>query len=158
MNVFWQEKGIAMFRAIVIVCGLAAMATAAAAEDFTATEVEDSFDNVAFAVENAILARGLVIDSISHVGDMLDRTGADVGSDRKLFAGAQVFLFCSATVSRQVMEADAHNIRHCPYGIHVYELPDAPGRVIVSHRTHDGTMAPVQDLLSGIVADALDLD
>jgi hypothetical protein len=149
-----------MFRAgtLAIALGLASLATTAPAQDFTAQEVEDSFDNVAFAVENAILARGLVIDSVSHVGDMLERTKADVGATRTLFDGAQVFLFCSAAVSRQVMEADPHNIRHCPYGIHDYTLPEAPGRVVVSHRTYDGTMAPVQELLSGIVDDALDLN
>lgn len=147
-----------MFRSLMLAAtlALAGLATAATAQDFTVREIDADIDDVLFAVENAILERGLVIDSISHVGDMLERTRADVGSDRTLFTGAQVFLFCSAAVSRQVMEADPHNIRHCPYGIHVYALPDAPGRVVVSHRTHSGSMAPVQDLLSGIVADALD--
>lgn len=131
-------------------------ASSAAAEDFTMHEVEGSFDDVAFAVESAILARGLVIDSVSRVADMLERTREDLGATATLYTGGQAFLFCSATVSRQVMEADPHNIRHCPYGINIYELPDAPGRIIISHRTHTGSMAPVQDLLAGIVAEATD--
>ena len=87
-------------------------------------EVEDTFDNVAFAVESAIIGAGLVIDHVSHTGEMLERTRADVGSDKVLFTQADVFTFCSSIVSRQVMEADLSNVQHCPYGIFVYETPD----------------------------------
>lgn len=118
-------------------------------------EIEDTFDNVAFAVESAIVGAGLVIDHVSHTGEMLERTRADVGSDKVLFTQADVFSFCSSTVSRAVMEADIQNLQHCPYGIFVYETPDKPGIVTVGHRAYDGTMAPVQDLLSGIVAEAI---
>lgn len=117
--------------------------------------VDDSFENVTFAVESAIVDAGLVIDHVSHVGAMLERTRADIGSDIPLFTEANIFTFCSATVSRQVMEADISNVQHCPYGIFVYETLDAPGSVTVGHRAYDGTMAPVNDLLTGIVRAAL---
>ena len=118
-------------------------------------EVEDSFDNVAFAIESAIVGAGLVIDHLSHTGEMLERTRADVGSDKVLFTQADVFSFCSSTVSREVMEADLANVQHCPYGIFVYETPDKPGIITVGHRAYDGSMAPVQALLSGIVKEAV---
>lgn len=121
-------------------------------------QVEDSFENVTFAVESAIVGAGLVIEHVSHVGDMLERTRADIGSDKVVFSNADVFTFCSALVSRQVMEADPANIQHCPYAIFVHESPQAPGQITVGHRAYDGTMAPVNDLLSGIVKDALGLD
>lgn len=121
-------------------------------------QVEDSFDNVTFAVESAIVGAGLVIEHVSYVGDMLERTRADIGSDKVIFSHADVFTFCSALVSRQVMEADPTNIQHCPYSIFVTEAPEAPGQVTVGHRDYGGTMAPVNDLLSGIVKDALGLD
>lgn len=121
-------------------------------------EVEDTFDNVAFAVESAIIGAGLVIDHVSHTGEMLERTRADVGSDKVLFTQADVFTFCSSIVSRQVMEADLSNVQHCPYGIFVYETPEAPGRITVGHRAYDGTMEPVEDLLHGIVVEALGLE
>ncbi|MDP2083243.1 MAG: DUF302 domain-containing protein [Pseudotabrizicola sp.] len=117
--------------------------------------VEDSFENVTFAVESAIVGAGLVIDHVSHVGSMLERTRADVGSDTSIFTEANIFTFCSATVSRAVMEADIANVQHCPYGIFVYETPGAPGTITVGHRAYDGSMAPVNDLLSGIVKGAL---
>ena len=142
---------------ILTTCLFAAPAAWAETPPVTYT-VEDSFENVAFAVESAIIGTGLVIDHVSHTGEMLERTRGDVGSDKVLFGQADIFSFCSATVSRQVMEADPSNIQHCPYGIFVFDSPDAPGKVTVGHRDYDGSMAPVNDLLSGIVKEALGLD
>ena len=85
-----------------------------AAEPIAHTHVYDgSFDDAVFSVESAILDAGLVIDHHAHTGAMLERTRADVGGE-KLFDGADVFLFCSATVSRQVMEADPALVAFCP--------------------------------------------
>lgn len=115
---------------------------------------DGSFDDAKFAVESAIVGKGLVIDHVSHVGDMLNRTGADVGSDKKVFDAADIFLFCSAVVSRQVMEADPMNIEHCPYGIFVI---DREGTVMIGHRKYpDGAMQKVEALLDEIVAEARD--
>ena len=113
---------------------------------------EGSFEDATFGVESAIVGRGLVIDYVSHVGEMLNRTGADVGSDVKLFEAADVFLFCSAVVSRRVMEADPMNIAHCPYGIFVAERD---GSVTIGHSTYpEGPMQEVQTLLADIVREA----
>ncbi|MEZ5799049.1 MAG: DUF302 domain-containing protein [Paracoccaceae bacterium] len=144
---------------IIGILAAAMMAGMAGAEEAPVTyEVEDTFDNVAFAVESAIVDAGLVVDHVSHTGEMLERTRADVGSERVLFTQADVFSFCSSTVSRAVMEADLANIQHCPYGIFVYETPEAPGKILVGHRAYGGSMAPVGALLSGIVKDALGLE
>ncbi|MDT8857757.1 DUF302 domain-containing protein [Paracoccaceae bacterium Fryx2] len=135
-----------------------ALATSAAAQDAVTWTVEDSFENITFAIESAIVGQGLVIDHVSHVGEMLERTRADVGSDRVLYTAADIFSFCSSTVSRAVMEADIANIQHCPYGIFVHETPDAPGTITVGHRAYDGSMAPVGELLTAIVKEALGQD
>lgn len=143
-----------MFRTL-IAAGLLA-ATPASAEFITRT-VDGSFDDIAFAVEIAIVGKGLVIDSVSHVGEMLERTKADVGGTQTVFEQADVFSFCSASVSRKVMEADPANIQFCPYGIAVYALPDAPGKVTVGYRSYpQGPMQEVQALLGAIVDEALD--
>lgn len=137
---------------------LAAMlaATPVLAEEPVTRIVEDDFDNVTFAVESAIVGHGLVIDHISHVGEMLERTRADIGSDVVLFTQADVFLFCSASVSRQAMEADPMNIQYCPYNIFVAERPDKPGQIVVGYHNYtDPSMAPVTELLAGIVDEAL---
>ena len=113
---------------------------------------DGSFDDASFAVESAIIGRGLVIDYVSHVGEMLNRTGGDVGSGAKIFDAANIFLFCSAVVSREVMEADPANIQHCPYGIFV---TDTDGTVMIGHRTYpEGAMQKVETLLREIAQEA----
>lgn len=127
-------------------------AGAATAEDATTYPFDGSFEDAAFAVESAIVDKGLVIDYRSHVGEMLNRTGADVGSDVKIFDNADVFLFCSAVLSRKVMEADPANIAHCPYGIFV---TDRGGQVAVGYRNlPEGPMQEVQGLLDEIAREA----
>jgi uncharacterized protein (DUF302 family) len=137
---------------------LAAAALAAALPGYAETPVvtpyAGSFDDAAFAVENAIIGQGLVIDFVSHVGEMLIRTGADVGSDTTLFKAADIFLFCSAVISREVMEADPMNIAHCPYGIFVAETEDG---VMVGRRDYpDGPMDKVEAMLDGVIAEAVE--
>ena len=113
-----------------------------------------SFEDATFAVESAIVDKGLVIDYVSHTGAMLNRTGADVGSDKKLYDAADIFLFCSAVLSRKVMEADPMNIAHCPYGIFVTDKDD---KVMVGYRNMpEGPMQEVQALLDEIVRAAID--
>ncbi len=115
---------------------------------------DGDFEDATLAVESAILDRGLVIDYVSHVGDMLNRTGADVGSEAVIFKAADIFIFCSAVLSREVMEADPLNIAHCPYGIFVAEKETG---VIVGYRSYpEGPMQKVQALLAKIVAEAVD--
>jgi uncharacterized protein (DUF302 family) len=130
------------------------MAVPAMAQEVVTQPFDGSFEDATFAVENAIVGEGLVIDFTSHVGDMLNRTGADVGSDVKIFEAADIFLFCSAQVSREVMEADPMNIAHCPYSIFV---ADQGGEVVIGHRTYpEGEMQKVEALLDGIVQSALE--
>ncbi|TJZ89954.1 DUF302 domain-containing protein [Paracoccus gahaiensis] len=114
--------------------------------------VEGTFDDISFAVEQAITNEGLVIDLTSHVGDMLARTKDDVGGSKDLFTNADIFSFCSALVSREVMEADLANIQHCPYTIFVYETADEPNKITVGHRYYSGkTMMPVNEMLTKLV-------
>ncbi len=131
---------------------LAFAAAPALAEDAIVTDYDGSFEDATFAVEAAIVNQGLVIDSTSHVGDMLNRTGQDVGSDVTLFEKADIYNFCSAVVSREVMEVDPTNIQYCPYGIFV---TDREGKVQIGYRDYpDGAMQAVEDMLAAIVAEA----
>jgi len=136
-----------------LVCALA-VSPLAAADKAVTYPFGGSFDDATFAVENAIIGRGLVIDYVSHTGEMLARTAADIGSEVELFVEADIFLFCSAQISRTVMEADPMNIAFCPYGIFV---ADQAGEVIIGYRTYpEGEMQQVQNLLDEIVQDALE--
>ncbi len=142
--------------AIIIALGIASPAVANESVTYTSN---DSFDDVVFALENAVIDKGLVIDSVSHTGEMLERTKTDVGSDVTLFINADIFSFCSAALSRKVMEADLSNIQFCPYDIFVYVAPQSPDQTIVGYRTFpDGPMKEVQVLLDSIAREAAGLE
>jgi uncharacterized protein (DUF302 family) len=124
------------------------------------------FDDVREDLKLAIEAKGLVIDYESFVNRMLERTGKDVGSTRKLYTDAQAFVFCSAALSRKTMEADPANVSLCPYSMVVYATARQPGTVRVSYKRPwrpDGSAASkaalkeVEALLDGIARKALGL-
>ncbi|GAB6043245.1 DUF302 domain-containing protein [Endothiovibrio diazotrophicus] len=128
----------------------------------TTMSYEDARDNL----QLAITGRGLVVRSVSQVGEMLERTGEDLGDTRKIYGKAEVFEFCSAVFSRKMMEADERNIAFCPFTIALYTLPAEPDKVYVSFRRPAVLASPssadalreVEDLLRGIARQALELD
>ena len=128
----------------------------AVADGLTSYTTGLSFDDVTFGLENAITNRGLLIDHVSHVGEMLERTRPDVGSDVVLFDKAEVYSFCSASLSRQVMEADPMNIMFCPYDIFVSQQTGATEVTIGFRSFPEGDMQVIQDLLDGIVKEAIE--
>lgn len=132
-----------------LVLALAFVAGSATAQEAHVSVYDGTFEDAAFELEQAITSQGLVIDLVSHVGDMLNRTGGDVGSDVVIYDNADIYIFCSAQVSRQVMEADPANLVHCPYSIYVAERE---GEVTLGYRDFpDGPMQAVEDMLGGIV-------
>lgn len=116
---------------------------------------DDVKERLVFALEN----RGLVITYTAKVGEMLDRTGRDIGTAAAIYGKAEVLTFCSASISRETMVADAVNIAHCPYAIAVYTLTDEPGRVHLAYRVPGRrgkgasavALAKVQTLLDALV-------
>lgn len=140
----------------------AGVARAAGTEIVTRTargQFEDVKERVTLAIEN----RGLVLNYTARVGDMLERTGKDIGRPRSIYAKAEVLEFCSARLSRDTMEADPRNIVFCPYAIAIYALPQEPGTVHVAYRKlgSPGAGPPakalraVDNLLDEIVREAL---
>ena len=147
-------RGLALGLAGALVWALAPLGSAAIAQGVTTYSYDGSFEDAAFALENAILGKGLVVDSISHVGDMLSRTREDVGSDVEIYDNADMYLFCSAVLSRKMMEADPLNLAHCPYGIFVMERE---GAVQIGFRDYpEGPMQEVQSFLDEIAQEAVE--
>lgn len=135
------------------------VAQGAAAQDIVSYTTDQSFDDVIFGLENAIIDEGLVVDHISHTGEMLERTRADVGSDVVIFDAADIYSFCSAKLSREVMEADWMNVMFCPYDIFVAVRHDAPDETVIGFRSYpEGEMQKIQQLLDGIARAAIGLD
>ena len=131
----------------------------ALASDTIIYEVTDqSYDDVMFGLENAILDFGLVISEHNHVGDMLERTKADLGASETIYSDADVFGFCSAPLSRAAMLEDPMNIRFCPYNIYMYQI-DERSPVIIGYDVYPkGALQDVQTLLENITRNAIGLD
>ena len=122
-------------RSLTLLAALAlATLTAAAQPVVTYSKAGAKFDDIRDNVKIAIESRGLVVDYEAQIGKMLERTGADVGSTKKLYADAQTLQFCSAKLSRKTMEAHVGNVVMCPYSIVVYATAAKPDEVFVAYR------------------------
>lgn len=152
--------------ATLIAAGLAmavALPGAALGQDLVSRTKKGTFDDVKFELTNAIVDRGLKVDHTGFIGEMLKRTGADVGSSKPLYKQAEYMTFCSAKLSRAMMEADTANIGLCPYVVFVYETVAKPGEIVVGYRVvpkrgsdaSKAAIAEIDKLLDGIVADAV---
>jgi uncharacterized protein (DUF302 family) len=125
-----------MIRTGAIALGLLAAASGVLAQSDAVVEVEarGSFEDVKQMLVLAIENRGLVVNHQSQVGEMLERTGKDLGASRRIYERAELVEFCSANLSRQVMEADPRLLAFCPFGIGIYSLPDQAGTVHLVYR------------------------
>ena len=155
-----------MFRPLVFAT-LTAFCTLAVAADpapVVTYSKKAKFEDVRDDLKTAIESKGLVIDYQSHINTMIERTGKDVGSSRKLYVDAQGFVFCSAALSRKTMEADPANVAMCPYAITVYATVQQPDTTHVAYKRpwrRDGSAASkaalkeVEALLDGIARTSL---
>ena len=129
----------------------------AKADDFvTAYETTASFGDASADLEDAIINRGYVVENHGNIGDMLKRTADAVGATRTIYRHAEFFEFCSAVVSRAMMEAEISNIAFCPLSLFVYEAEGKPGTVVVGFRrlpAGDGR-DKVNDALDAIAREA----
>ncbi len=128
------------------------------ADEVARDEASGSFDDIKDNLVAAIEGKGLVVNATSHISDMLERTGRDLGTTRKVYERAEVLEFCSASLSRKAMEADPQQIAFCPYTIAIYTLPDIKGKVFLVYR-HPPVARPglaqVDQLLESIVKEAV---
>lgn len=155
-----------MFRTFVFafLTALCSLALAADPPPVVSYSKKAKFEDVRDDLNSAIEDRGLVVDYHAFVNRMIERTGKDLGSTRKVYRDAQAFVFCSAALSRKMMEADPANAAMCPFSITVYATAQEPDRVYVAYRRPwrpDGSAASkaalneVDALLDGIARAAL---
>ena len=137
--------------------------SAMAAENYTVLfKTQGTFQEVRDSVAISIEGKGLLITHSNHIADMLERTGKDLGKTRQVYEFGEQMEFCSATVSRVMMEADPHAIVLCPYSIAVYKIPNDK-HIYVAFRKPPTSknpalkkaLADVEKLLIEIVKDAL---
>ena len=136
---------------VLVLTSSLALATDWTVRQRTAQPFADVREALTLAIEN----RGLVINYTSHIADMLARTGADLGATKKIYEKAEIIEFCSAGLSRKMMEADPHNIVLCPFAISIYTLPGDRNGTWVAYRKPQGKSAAlVEGLLKEIAAEA----
>ncbi|MDA1090061.1 MAG: DUF302 domain-containing protein [Proteobacteria bacterium] len=151
-----------VFAALLIVAGLTGSVFADSYGDLKLYNTKGNFNEVKEAVADGILNRGFVIDYHGFVGNMLKRTGKDVGSAKALYKDAEFYQFCSASLTRKAIEADPRNIGYCPYVVVVYELASTAGTVHVGYRQpgmvgsaeSKEAMATIDKLLDDIAREA----
>lgn len=134
-----------------------------AAEPYTVLfKTQGSFIEVRDAVQSSIEGKGLKINHTNLIAGMLERTGKDLGATRQVYTSGEQFEFCSAALSRAMMEADPHAIVMCPYVVSVYTVP-GDATVYLSYRKPPDSGNPalkkaldaIEKLLTGIIQDAL---
>lgn len=91
---------------------------------------EDVKEQLVFAIEQS----GLAVSNVSAVGQMLERTRADLGVSRAVHGSAEIVQFCSAATAHAATQIEPHLIALCPYSLAVYTLAGEAGRVYISHR------------------------
>jgi uncharacterized protein (DUF302 family) len=149
---------------LIALCALVCLPLSAmAAEGYTVVfKTQGTFQDVRDALQIAIEGKGLKINHTNMIADMLERTGKDLGATRQVYVDGEQFEFCSARVSREMMEADPHAIVMCPYIVSVYTVP-SDKNVYLAYRKPATSknpalkkaLADVEKLLTEIIKDAM---
>jgi uncharacterized protein (DUF302 family) len=141
-----------------------AIAQAASAEGPTVVyKARGSYDDVRDNLQIAIEGRGLLVRGVSHVADMLNRTGPDLGFAKSVYLKAEALEFCSADLSHRMVLVDPSNLTTCPLTVAVYVLTDEPDQVYVGFRRqiiagpgHEEIEAKLFALVDGIAREAIE--
>jgi len=149
---------------LLVVCALLCLPfSAQAAESYTVLfKTQGAYQDVRDNLQMAIEGNGLKITNTNKIAAMLDRTGKDIGETKVIYENSEQFEFCSATISRHMMEADPHSIVMCPYSVVVYQVP-GDKNVYLSYRKPAVTKNPalkkqlveLEKLLTEIIKDAM---
>lgn len=152
-----------MFKRRLATAALAlALPLAAAADPYAVYESGSGFETVMEGAKMAIQERGMYINNIMHMGEMLERTGKDLGMGEAIYARAESIEFCSAVLSRRMTLENPARIVNCPFILSIYTLPGQPDKTFVAHRTvsaeeiaGSAIMAEVAEMLKGVAEAAV---
>lgn len=123
---------------------------------------DGDYEDIKSNLELAITGRGMVITNTLHISEMLDRTAADTGLEKRLYEHAESLEFCSIQMSYRMSLAHPANLASCPLTISIYRTPDDPGHTYLAFRRPqflgEGTAAEtaLSELLDGIVQESLE--
>lgn len=133
-------------------------------QDIKRFQTRGEFNEVKEFLLQSIAGKGIKISSTSYISNMLQRTREDVGANKDIFKNAEAIGFCSARLSREMMETNPHNIVFCPYTIVIYELAVKPGTIYLGYRrpfpaiTNDRNLSltRIDTLMSEIISEVIE--
>jgi hypothetical protein len=145
----------------VVLALLAPQGFAEDADGYAVYRSESGFEDTMDALRLAIQERGMYINNTMNMGEMLDRTGKDLGMDEQIYTAAESVEFCSAVLSRKMTAEDPTRIVNCPFIVSVYRVPDDPDTTYLAHRTFPAeeierseVMREVSEMLQGVAESA----
>ena len=126
------------------------------------------FEDVRDNLKDAIVNKGLVIDYVGHLNQMLERTSEAAQSvtpqgAKTPYKNAEYMQFCSSKLTHELVSASPRNIVNCPYVVFAYELTGTPGTIHIGYRPPVGepsrltqqVNAKITALLESIVKEAV---
>lgn len=144
---------------IVFLCALS-FSGWAVSDPIVTKKVEGRFIEVAGNIRQSILGKGLNIAHTLPASGMLGRTGPAFGYKEQVYLDAEIFEFCSASISHKLSRSNPDNIVLCPFTISVYVLNSDPTNVRISYRIPTGRpgseeiVKEVVALIESIIEDA----
>jgi len=140
-----------LFLSLLLVCSVNTWAE----EPYVVYKSASAFNDVMQALTMAIEEKGMYINNVMHMGEMLECTGKDLGMEQAIYAHAESIEFCSAVLSRRMTSENPHRIVNCPFIISVYVLPGEPDATYIVHRkVHmgdgEGVMKEVAAMLESL--------
>lgn len=84
-------------------------------------------------LKNAVTNQGLLISGELHLGEMLERTGPDLGFGQ-VFAQVESIQFCSALMAHRMVRANPANLGTCPFSVLIYTRSETPDKVYLAFR------------------------
>lgn len=141
--------------ALALVSTLLGVSPGFAQEPYAVHVSESAFEDVMDSLKLAIQDRGMYINNIMHMGEMLERTGKDLGIGGPVYLKAESIEFCSALLSRKMTTENPARIVNCPFIISAYVLPDEPDKTYIVYKRlpaedQSEVMNSVREMLDGV--------
>ena len=136
MGRFRQLAKLRLFPVMIMIWTAVSMPLGGSADEgpVRTVRVSGEFEDVRDGIRQAIEGKGINIAHTLPAGDMLNRTGADFGVEKKVFLQAETVEFCSARISHRLAQANHENILLCPFTISIYVPSDDADHVYLSWR------------------------
>jgi uncharacterized protein (DUF302 family) len=123
-----------------------------AAGGYAVYESSAAFEDIMEGLKSAIGERGMYINNVMHMDEMLERTGKDLRLGEPIYAKAESIEFCSAALSHKMTAEDPARIVNCPFIVSAYVLAKEPGKTYVAHREIPSDQVAASPVMAEVAA------